>query len=208
MTTTTGFRAALAVGCAMGLLAGCSADGDADGGSRSAPMGWIEREDEATGVRFALPPPISGPEDTRRPGRTTAVASRSYGSRTGDLRLSVQFLSTPEDPEALSRELPPRRVPSQVLDQIRTEGDFEGEVLSNDRVEALDEPAYDAQLEVSSGDEEAVWWMRTRALADVVVVIQVVGFVEGEDTGSSNRAALEAQGAAAFQRLNQTVAVP
>lgn len=207
VTSTHRLRAAsLAAVLAATSLAGCG-DDDSAGGSNGAPMGWIDREDEPTGVVFSLPPPISGPEDARRPGRTTAVATRSYGSRSGDLAISVQLLSTPEDPDALRRELPPRSVPRQVLDRIRTDGDYDGEVLSNEPVEGLAEPAYDARLRVTSDEEEAFWWMRTRALDEVVVVTQVVAF--SDDTGTkAERADLETQGETAFDRLNRTVEVP
>lgn len=169
-------------------------------------MGWIPREDEKTGVTFALPPPMAGPEEERRPGRSTAVARRAYTARAGDLAFAVQLFSTPESPGSLARELPPQRMPFVTLDQLQDGGDYEADVVSNERVQGLDHPAYDALLELSGDGEEASWWMRTHALDEVVLVTQVAVFVDSED--SEDSAELEARGAAAFDRLNSSVDIP
>lgn len=169
-------------------------------------MGWIPKQDEETGVEFALPPPTAGPEDRRRPGRETPVATRAFTARAGDVAFSVQFVTTPKSPAALARELPLRRVPSAAIDQVQAEGDYEAQVLSNVPVEGADHPTYDARLRISSGDEEAWWWMRTRALGEVLLVTQVVVFVDG--AGVEERGELQARGETAFDRLNGTVEVP
>jgi hypothetical protein len=166
-------------------------------------MGWIPKQDEETGIGFALPPPTAGPEERRRPGRSTEISTRAYTARAGDVSFSVQFVSTPDSPASLAREVPPQRMPLVAIDQVRAEGDYEAEVLSNERVDDLDPTTYDAQVEISSDDERAIWWMRTRDLGEVVLVTQVVVFMEGGNHGE-----LEAQGATAFDRLNGTVEVP
>lgn len=190
-------RLAVGLVCAA-LLSACSSDG-----SGSNPVGWLDQEDEETGVGFALPPPVTGPEESRRPGRTTAVASRSYGARSGELTLSVQLLSTPEDQAALDREVPAHRAASVVVEQLRAAGDYRTQVLSNDRVDELAQPTYDVRMVVTSTEEEALWSMRTRAFDEFVLVTQVVAFVEDGD-----RSDLEEQVATAFDRLNGTVVLP
>lgn len=169
-------------------------------------MGWIPKQDEKTGVEFALPPPTAGPDERQRPGVETPVETRAYTARAGDIAFSVQFHSTPDSPGALARELPPKRMPFVAIDQLRSGVDHEAQVVSNEQVEEVDHPTYDAQVELSSADEEAIWWMRTHALDGVVLVTQVVVFVESEGDGSRDE--LRTQGETAFERLNSTVEVP
>jgi hypothetical protein len=179
-------------------------------------MGWVPREDEETGVDFALPPPASGPEETRREGKDTAVASRAYAGRAGDITISAQFLSTPENPGSLAKELPPEGLPRLVIEQIEAAeaaetaqggaggaADYEAELVSNDRLEEADQPTYDAHLRVSSPQQEAVWRLRTRAFDEFVLVTQVVAFPEGDAD-----AEVERQVEMAFRQLNSTVGVP
>ena len=188
--------------CTGGLISGCTGGGTDDGGD--TPMGWVPREDGETGVDFALPPPSSGPEETRRPGTDTAVASRAYAGRAGDITISVQFLSTPESPEALTEELPPEGMPRLVLDQIEADdADYQAELVSNDRLEEADQPTYDAHLRVSSPEQEAVWRLRTRAFDEFVLVTQVVAFPEG-----GTDADVERRVEKAFEQLNGTIGVP
>lgn len=169
-------------------------------------MGWIPKQDEETGVEFALPPPTAGPEDRRRSGSETSVATRAYTARAGEIAFSVQLHRTPDNPEALARELPPRRMPSLAIDQLRSGVAHEAQVVSNERVEEFDHPTYDAHVELSSADEDAIWWMRTHALDGVVLVTQVVVFVDSEEDESRDE--LRTRGATAFERLNSTVEVP
>jgi hypothetical protein len=192
----------LVLACLTILLAGCSGDGGSGGDGPEAPMGWLAKEDEETGIGFALPPPATGPEERQRPGLTTPVHSRDYVSQAGELTLSVQFLSTPDRPEALADEVRPDRVPYLVIDQMEAAGATEAQVVSNERVEGSAEPTYDARLEFASGEEEAVWSMRTRALDDVVMVTQAVAIVEDD------REQVESQVQLALDRLNGTVDLP
>jgi hypothetical protein len=202
MTATLRVRATVpAVVAALLLLTGCGSDDNGD--SATVGMGWIPKEDEPTGVDFALPAPAAGPQEQRRQGRRTSVDSRSYAGRAGELTLSVQFLSTPESPQSLDQELPVDRMPQVVTDQLAEEGDYEVDVLSNERVDAEQRPTYDARLRVSSAEDEALWTMRTRAYDDFVLVTQVVGFSEGESGPG-----FQQQVATAFERLDDTVAVP
>lgn len=203
MSEPTRLRAtALAVASTLLLLTGCGSGSSGDD-SKNTNMGWFPKEDVETGVDFALPPPASGPEEQRRPGKDTAVASRSYAAPAGEITLSVQFLSTPESPESLAEELPAQRMPFVVIDRIRSEGDYAVDVLSNERVEGFEQPTYDARLQASSADEEAVWAMRTRAFDDFVLVTQVVGFPDGEVSPE-----LEQRVVTALARLNDTVTIP
>lgn len=205
MSHTTRLRAtALAGASALLLLTGCgSASSSAGNDATDATFGWIPQEDEATGVDFSLPVPITGPTEQRRPGAGTAVASRAYAGQAGELTLSVRFLSTPDSPESLVEEVPAQRMPYRVIDQIRAEGDYQVDVISNQRVDGTEQPTYDARLRASSEEEDAAWAMRTRAFDEFVLVTQVVGFPEGEVSP-----AFEQQVQTAFERLNATVEIP
>jgi hypothetical protein len=191
----------VALACAVTLLAGCSGDTDSSGPG-GVPMGWIEQEDEETGVGFALPPPEKDADEESRDGRTTPVLSRNYTSNAGPLLLSVQFLSTPDDPTALEKEVRVDRVPYLLIDQMKTAGPVEVDVLSNQVVDEAEVPTYDAHLQLSSGGEEGVWSMRSYELSEAVVVAQVVAIVEGD------REEVEAQVATAFDRLGDTIEIP
>ena len=193
---------AAAFACACALLAGCSGDGGTSDTGTGVPMGWMEQEDEETGVGFALPPPISGPEEQERDGLSTPILARSYAASSGEVALSVQFLSTPGDPAALAREVRVDRVPYLLIDQMETEGPVEADVLSNQVVDEAEVPTYDARLQLASGQEEGVWWIRARELDDLVVVTQVVAIVDGDRTD------VEAQVAATFERFNDTIEIP
>jgi hypothetical protein len=188
--------------CAASLLTGCSDDTDSSDEGKGLPMGWIEQEDEQTGVGFALPPPEKGADEEQREGRTTPVVSRNYTSNAGPLLLSVQFLSTPDNPAALDNEVRVDRVPYLLIDQMRTAGPVEVDVLSNQAVDEAGVPTYDARLQLTSGGEEGVWSMRSHELGEAVVVSQVVAIVEGD------REEVEAQVATAFERLNDTIDIP
>lgn len=204
MSPTSRPRAtAVAVASALLLLTGCGGSESSGDDAAEETLGWFPKEDEVTGIDFALPPPSSGPEEQRRPGKETAVESRGYAARAGEITLAVQFLSTPESPASLDKELPAQRMPYVVVDQIRAEGDYMVDVLSNRRVEEIDQPTYDAVLQAEGDGEEAIWVMRSRAFDDFVLVTQVVGFPEGETD-----AELERRVRTAFDRLNGTVRIP
>jgi hypothetical protein len=193
---------ALAVALLLTCATALAACGDGEGGSvDSAPIGWQTKTD-ATGVRFALPVPVTGPEETRRTGDGAVIASRSYAARAGDLTISVQVLTSPEDPGALTTQMPARRAPFTAIDQVQEQGDFEGRVLSNNRVDEAEQPTYDAHLELSSPDQKAIWWMRTRQFETFQLVTQVVAFVDADEQPP------EKEAETAFDRLNATVEVP
>ncbi len=192
----------VALACAAALLTGCSGDSDSPDDAKGLPMGWIEQEDEETGVGFALPPPEKGADEEEREGRTTPVVSRNYTSNAGPLLLSVQFLSTPDNPAALDNEVRVDRTPYLLIDQMKTAGPLEVDVLSNQVVEDTEVPTYDARLQLTNGGEVGVWSMRSHELGEAVVVSQVVAIVEGD------REEVEAQVATAFERLNDTIDIP
>ena len=192
----------VAIACAAALLTGCSGEGDSSDDGKGLPMGWIEQEDEETGVGFALPPPEKDADEEQREGRTTTVLSRNYTSNAGPLLLSVQFLSTPDNPAALDNEVRVDRVPYLLIDQMKTAGPVEVDVLSNQVVEDAELPTYDARLQLTSDGEVGVWSMRSHELGEAVVVSQVVAIVEGD------REEVEAQVATAFERLNDTIDIP
>ena len=193
---------AVAVTCAVALLTGCSGDGGTSDGGSELPMGWIEREDEPTGVVFAMPPPVSEPEEREREGRATPVVSRTYTANTGALLFSVQFLSTPSEPTALEDEVRVDRVPYFLIDEMELAEQVQVDVLSNQVVMDAEVPTYDARLQLTSGPEEGIWAMRSRELDGLLVVSQVVAIVEGD------REEVEAQVSTAFDRLNDTVRLP
>lgn len=203
MSHSTRLRAtALALSSALLLVTGCGSESSANDPA-NVTLGWVPKDDEQTGVGFALPAPVTGPEAQRRPGEETAVASRAYAARAGELTLSLQFLSTPESPGSLAEELPVQRMPYVVIDQIRAQGGYEVDVLSNERADDLQQPTYDARLRASSGEEDAVWAMRSRAFEDFVLVTQVVGFpADGISPEFEQR--IET----AFERLNDTIVIP
>lgn len=165
-------------------------------------MGWIPERDEPTGVGFALPLPMTGPNERDQSGKDASVLERSYTSRAGDVTLSVEFLTTPDDPAALAGEVSVRRVPYRIVDELRSTGPVAVDVLSNRAVDGAEVPTYEARLLLTSDGEKGVWALRSRQLDDVVLVTQVVTLFEGDQE------AAEAQVGRALARLDDSLSIP
>jgi hypothetical protein len=169
--------------------------------SSPSPDDWVERSDPGSGLRFRLPhddPARTG----RRPGQAgTEVTSTRYAATEGDVRLSVNVLTTPERPGAVRRTVRAQYLPFLVVDTVRNQGATDAGVVLNSRLRGVPYRAFDSQLTFVRQGRRAVWFTRAIELPRATVVAQAVAYVDlDEDAVDRVRAT--------FRRLTDGLVVP
>jgi hypothetical protein len=186
--------AASVLACAAALT-GCSSDdarpvGQSPAVTQQSPSDTVSRStsaatpvvDRPTGITFRLPGPARGPVGSTRPGQDgTEVVSREYAAADGDVRLSVNLLTTPSRPTGVRRTVRAQYLPFLVVDTVRGQGATDAGVVSNSRLQDAPWTGYDSQLTFVQKGRRAVWFTRAIELPKTVVVVQAVAYVQPDE---------------------------
>jgi len=181
-----------------------SAPSSSSSSSSSTPEAtedWQSITDPGTGVHFELPE-ADPAEPGQRPGQGgVQVTSRRWAATSGDVRLSVNVLTTPSRPAAVRRTVRPQYLPFLVIDTVRSQGAKQAGVVSSSRLRDLPYDGFDSQLTFVQAGRRAVWFTRAVALPRAVVVAQAIAYVP-VDEDAVDRVRAE------FDRLTDGLVIP